>query len=125
MFDPCVHLQNPETVTLLTKAIDAATTFLDERIFLPITDYEGAIVSYAVELVKSPKYAAFLGRLEESENKTVAGQYRKNTCEPACDKTIKMTCAPSEDSDQPGHPPSLIIVFFWVLGYPLSAQRRL
>ena len=22
-----------------------------------------------------------------------------------------MTCAPSEDSDQPGHPPSLIIVF--------------
>ena len=24
------------------------------------------------------------------------------------DKTNKMTCAPSEDSDQPGHPPSLI-----------------
>ena len=40
-------------------------------------------------------------------------------------------CAPSEDSDQPGHPPSLIIVFpvrmkkHWVLSYPLSAQRRL
>ena len=40
-------------------------------------------------------------------------------------------CAPSEDSDQPGHPPSLIRVFAvrmkkaWVLGYPLSAQRRL
>ena len=27
------------------------------------------------------------------------------------DKTIKMTCVPSEDSDQPGHPPSLIRVF--------------
>ena len=27
------------------------------------------------------------------------------------DKTNKMTCAPSEDSDQPGHPPSLIRVF--------------
>ena len=28
--------------------------------------------------------------------------------EPPHDKTNKMTCAPSEDSDQPGHPPSLI-----------------
>ena len=40
-------------------------------------------------------------------------------------------CAPSEDSDQPGHPPSLIRVFAfhikntWVLSYPLSAQPRL
>ena len=40
-------------------------------------------------------------------------------------------CAPSEDSDQPGHPPSLIRVFAvrmkkaWVLSFPLSAQRRL
>ena len=40
-------------------------------------------------------------------------------------------CAPSEDSDQPGHPPNLIRVFAvrmkkaWVLSYPLSAQRRL
>ena len=54
-------------------------------------------------------------------------------------------CAPSEDSDQPGHPPSLITVFAvpdqpghppslirvfavrmrkaWVFSYPLSAQR--
>ena len=42
-----------------------------------------------------------------------------------------MVCAPSEDSDQPGHPPSLIRVFAvrmkkaQVLSYPLSAQRRL
>ena len=40
-------------------------------------------------------------------------------------------CAPSEDSDQPGHPPSLIRVFAvrmknpWVLSYTLSAKRRL
>ena len=40
-------------------------------------------------------------------------------------------CAHSEDSDQPGHPPSLIRLFAvrmmkpWVLGYPLSAQWRL
>ena len=40
-------------------------------------------------------------------------------------------CAPSEYSDHPGHPPSLIRVFAvrmkkaWVLSCPLSAQRRL
>ena len=40
-------------------------------------------------------------------------------------------CAPSEDSDQLGHLPSLIRVFavrmkqLWVLSYPFSAQRRL
>ena len=31
--------------------------------------------------------------------------------EPHRDKTNEMACAPSEDSDQPGHPPSLIRVF--------------
>ena len=31
--------------------------------------------------------------------------------EPPHDKTNKMACEPSEDSDQPGHPPSLIRVF--------------
>ena len=47
------------------------------------------------------------------------------------DKTNKMACAPSKDSDQPGHPPSLIRVFAVrlkkarILSYPLSAQRRL
>ena len=46
-------------------------------------------------------------------------------------KINKMACAPSKDSDQPGHSPSLIRVFAvrmkkaWVLSYPLSAQRRL
>ena len=47
------------------------------------------------------------------------------------DKTNRMACAPSKDSDQPGHLPSLIRVFAvrmkkaWVLSYPLSTQRRL
>ena len=46
-------------------------------------------------------------------------------------KTNGMACVPSEDSDQPGHPPSLIRVFAvrmkkpWVLIYPLNAQQRL
>ena len=54
-----------------------------------------------------------------------------NVFEPAHDKTYKIACAPSEDSDQPGHPPSLIRVFAvpmkkdWVFSYPLSAQQRL
>ena len=51
--------------------------------------------------------------------------------EPPHDKTSKMACVPSEDTDQPGHPPSLIRVFAvrmkkaWVLSYPLNALRRL
>ena len=32
--------------------------------------------------------------------------YVNETFEQAHDKTNKMACAPSEDSDQPGHPPS-------------------
>ena len=53
------------------------------------------------------------------------------TCvEPPHDKTNKMACAPSEDSDQPGHLPSLIRDFAVrmkkarVLSYTLSTQRR-
>ena len=43
------------------------------------------------------------------------------------DKINKMASADSQDSDQPGHPPSLIRVFAvptkkaWVLSRPLSA----
>ena len=51
--------------------------------------------------------------------------------EPQHDKSNKMTFVPSEDSDQRGHPSNLLRVFAVrmkkprVLGYPLSAQRRL
>ena len=51
--------------------------------------------------------------------------------EPHRDKINKMACAPSEDSDQPGHWPSLIIVFAVrmkkarIFSYPLSSQRGL
>ena len=51
--------------------------------------------------------------------------------DPRLDKSNKIICASSEDSDQPGHPPSPIRVSAvhlkqnWVLSYPLSAQRRL
>ena len=57
--------------------------------------------------------------------------YNGSQVKPPLDKTNKMACAPREDSDQPGHPPSLIRVFAvrmkkdWVLSYPLSQQRKL
>ena len=50
------------------------------------------------------------------------------TYEPPHAKTNKMTCASSEDADQPRHPPSLIRVFavrmkkHWALNYLLNAQ---
>ena len=50
---------------------------------------------------------------------------------PPDDQTNKMTSAPSEVSDQPGHPHSLIRVFavrknkHWVLSYPMCALQRL
>ena len=55
----------------------------------------------------------------------------RESYEPQHDKSNKMICAPSEDANQPGHPPRLNKVFafrmkkHWVLSYPLSAQRRL
>ena len=51
--------------------------------------------------------------------------------EPPYQKNKQNDCAPSEDSDQPEHPPSLIRVFAVrlekarILRYPLSTQRRL
>ena len=65
-------------------------------------------------------------------NMIQSGNWSKQTLnEPPHDKTNKVACVPSEDSDQPGHPPSLIRVFAvcmkkaWVLSYPLSTQPRL
>ena len=50
----------------------------------------------------------------------------KTTNEPHRDKTNKIACAPSEASDQPGHPPSLVrLKKARILSYQLSAQRRL
>ena len=54
-----------------------------------------------------------------------------STYEPQHYKTNKMTCAPSEDSNQPGHPPSLIRIFAvrtigsWGPNVSSCGQRRL
>ena len=42
---------------------------------------------------------------------TINGQRQTKQIEPSHDKTNKVAYAPIEDSDQPGHPPSLISVF--------------
>ena len=68
-----------------------------------------------------------LPRLVPSKSSNHYGSIGIN--EPPHDKTYKMACAPSEDSDQSGHPPSLISVFAvrmkkaWVLSYPVSASE--
>ena len=56
-----------------------------------------------------------LGSMQNVKNvmKCICAAYvdsRKKHFEPPHDKTNKMTFVPSEDSDQPGHPPSLIRV---------------
>ena len=61
----------------------------------------------------------------------MTGKFPRKENEPQCDKTNCVACAPSEDSDQSGYPPSLIKVFTvrmkkaGVLSYALSTQRSL
>ena len=47
----------------------------------------------------------------EEEKAAFIGGYSLQIYEPLHDKNNKMICAPIEDSDQPGHLPSLIRVF--------------
>ena len=56
---------------------------------------------------------SFSANLRNTLNKiaTKPRKDREKTGEQPHDKTNKMTCAPSKDSDQPGHPPGLIRVF--------------
>ena len=49
--------------------------------------------------------------LFETGTQNLSRRTAKFTKDPHRDKINKMACAPSEDSDQPGHPPSLIRVF--------------
>ena len=58
-------------------------------------------------LTAFPKTGSVIGVILESKIE----KRHHNIFEPPHDKTNKMACAPSEDSDQPGHPPSLIRIF--------------
>ena len=57
-------------------------------------------------------------------------EFCNGLCELMHEKTYLLTCAPNEDSDEPAHPRSLIIVFVvrvvlrCILGYPKCAQWR-
>ena len=56
----------------------------------------------------------------------IHGQAPETSFELPHDKTNRMACAPSADSDQPGHPLSLIVFTVhmekpWGLSYPMSA----
>ena len=53
----------------------------------------------------------YWGRKEMQNFWTARNSNITKIFEPAHDKTNRMACAPSEDSDHPGHPPSLIRVF--------------
>ena len=44
----------------------------------------------------------------DEESDPICSRSSQKTTESPRDKTNKMACAPSKDSDQPGHPPSLI-----------------
>ena len=65
--------------------------------------------------------------LEERTSKILRRQHRHFKSWAASWRNQQSACAPSEDSDQPGHPPNLIRVFVvrmkkaWILRYPLSA----
>ena len=56
--------------------------------------------------------------------------FPRSIYEPPHDKTNKMACAPSKDSDQPGHLHSLISVFnihmkkYWALNYLADLRLR-
>ena len=62
---------------------------------------------------------------DETEVRTFLPHDGSLLYEPLYDQTNKMTSVPSEDSDQPGHLPSLIRVFavrikkHWVLSNPM------
>ena len=66
------------------------------------------VCSFALEQVQDTQGKIFKYRDISDSSKAMP---LMNRFEPHRDKTNKMACAPSEDSDQPEHPPSLIRVF--------------
>ena len=93
-------------------------------------------------MIKITRYKNWKYRLYKSQEKQctvkcinnieTTTMYKKPTGKwAATSQNQQCGCTPSEDSDQPGHPPSQIRVFAvrmkkaWVLSYLLSVQRRL
>ena len=59
-------------------------------------------------LITIKDYYNIIEQRPKSDSEDMAGRL---AYESPRDKTNKLTCAPSKDSDQPGHPPSLIRAF--------------
>ena len=73
-------------------------------------------IPYQYDIVSMAKrfHTGFYVKCKKKVMKCICAAYvesRKKHFEPPHDKTNKMTFVPSEDSDQPGHPPSLIRFF--------------
>ena len=79
--------------------------------------YEGAFEMGPSQSLGNGVYTATLNQVQTinknnlAQTEGVVAVYIEVSIEPLHDKTNKMTCAPSEDSDQPGHLPSLIRAF--------------
>ena len=82
--------------------------------------------SSGIEVFAFPRYVVPVASITKDHDPHLRVRYINNESEH--EKTNKMACAQSEDSDQSGHPPSLIRLYavrLNVLSYPKSTQRKL
>ena len=124
--------------TCLHKSRAITMLFLNEFSLFAIPNHS-SLISMAMQslkkigqkLLKLVRKRSAEGRTDRHSNFKIFGGYDIIPRHFCVAGYKKMTCAPSEDSGQPGHPPSLIRVFAvhmkkaWVLCYPLSAHRSL
>ena len=81
------------------------------------------------QVLKMPRYSSVMSHITQAG--CIVKHAQTKRFEPPHDKTNKLICAPSEDSSQSGHPPSLTRVVavrmkkHWALSHPLSALWRL
>ena len=101
-------------ISALSTSVDSQLTNLQQQQEIEGLKAEIKDLNEKLETLKI-KRAEDKGKLKEFEKTKIQLQqvwymkHVKNTFEPAHDKTYKMACVPSEDSDQPGHPPSLTV----------------
>ena len=83
---------------------------------------ERAILGSAVRLTVGCARESVPSKMWFISEATSEAEDALSECEPLHDKSNKMAFAPNEDSNQPGHPPSLIRVFScaqWVAEDPM------
>ena len=95
--------REPFTLALIILAL--INHFYVKQIYKPIR-CEGIMPTFSGEV--APRPSRQLQHYGSSSNEITS---TKTIYEPPHDKTNKVVCASSEDSDQPGHAPSLIRAF--------------